>query len=88
MHMGPQLRHKDYLLAAVSTRNDNGTYRSRVALTAVKQGRPQSQRFIDFESFSAEVQADERALAGGKSWVDDQLRIASRAFPTDFGTIV
>lgn len=85
--MGAQFRHKDFLLAAVSTGNDNGSYRSRVALTAVKQGRPQSQRFIDFESFSTQALADQRAIDGGKLWIDNQARIASRAFPTDFGTI-
>jgi len=86
--MSAPLRYKDHRLTAVSTLDFDGTYRSRVALTVVRLGRPLSQRFVDFESFATKAEADERAIKGGKRWIDDQQRIASAAFPTEFDTLV
>jgi hypothetical protein len=86
--MTAPIRYKHYLLRAVSTLEFGGTYRSRAALIAVKDGRPRSQRFIDFESYSSREVADGRAIEGGKYWIEDQLRIARAAFPIDFDTLV
>jgi hypothetical protein len=86
--MTAPIRYQRYLLRAVSTLEFGGTYRARAALTAVKDGRPRSQRFMDFESFATKAAADERAIEGGKLWIDAQTRIASAAFPTEFDTIV
>jgi hypothetical protein len=86
--MNSKIRYRDYRLTAVSTLDLDGKYRSRVALTVARPGRPLSQRFIDFESFVTKEAADERAITAGKLWIDDQYRIASTAFPTEFDTLV
>lgn len=87
--MTVQTRYRDYRLTAVSTPDFGGKFRSRVALTVLKLGRPLSQRFVDFDVFSTKAAADERAIEGGKLWIDDQHRIASiTAFQTDYDTLV
>ena len=86
--MDAKIRYRDHRLAAVSTLDWDGAYRARVALTVVRPGRPLSQRFVDFEVFKTKAEADTRAIVGGKLWIDDQLRIANAAFPTEFDTLV
>ena len=86
--MNASTRYKDYRISAVSTLDFNATYRSRVVITEVRKGRPMSQRFLDFEAFSTRAAADERAIQGGKHWIDNRLRAASAAFRDEFDTIV
>ena len=54
----------------------------------VSAERPRLQRFVDFETFHDPVEADERAIEGGKVWVDHQIRLAVTSFPTDFATLI
>lgn len=87
--MTVQTRYRDYRLTAASTPDFGGSFRSRVALIVVKPGRPLAQRFVDFEVFSTKAAADQRAIDGGKHWIDDQERIASiTTFQTDYDTLV
>ena len=86
--MTVQTRYRDYRLTSASTPEFGGSFRSRVALVAVKPGRPLSQRFVDFEVFSTKAEADQRAIEGGKHWIDDQQRIARiTTFKTEYDTL-
>ena len=85
--MNAQIRYRDYRLSAISTADFNGTYRSRLAMTVVRKGRPLSQRFLDFEAFSTKEAADERAIQGGKDWIDDRERAASAQFRDEYDTL-
>ena len=86
--MTTSIRYKHYLVSPVSTLEFGGTYRSRAALISFQDGRPKSQRFVDFERCSTKAAADERAIEGGKAWIDDRLRDAKTSFRTDFDTLV
>ena len=85
--MGLKLTHRGYHLTSISTRNEDGSYQARVSIVQMNAGAPRSQRFADFETFSDRSEADERAIEGAKSWIDDQYWVARAAFPTDFATI-
>jgi hypothetical protein len=81
--------HKGYYLASMTTANGDGVgkYRARVAIMVLDGERTRSQRFVDFEDFTDETEANERAIAGGIDWIDLQLRQSRIAFPTDFSTL-
>jgi hypothetical protein len=81
--------HEGYILASLTTANGDGVgkYRARVAIMVLDGERTRSQRFVDFEDFTDETEANERAIAGGKDWIDLQLRQKQVAFPTDFATL-
>ena len=85
--MNSTFLYKGYQLATMTTRNDDGSYQARVAIMLASAARPCSQRFADFETFLDRAEAEERAIEGGKAWIDDQLALAGRSFPTDFATL-
>ena len=80
--------YKGYQLAPITTRNEDGSYQARVAIMRVGAERPRSQRFVDFEAFRDPVEADKRAIEGGKVWIEHQIRLAVTSFPTDFATLI
>jgi len=85
--MSSKITHRGYLLTPVSTRNDDGSYQARVSIVQMNADATRSQRFADFETFAERAAADERAIAGARSWIDDQALVARAAFPTDFATL-
>ena len=85
--MNSTVLYKGYRLATMTTQNDDGSYRARVAIMLIGTSRPCSQRFADFETFLDRAAAEERAIEGGKAWIDDQLGLAGRSFPTEFATL-
>jgi hypothetical protein len=85
--MKPRFLHQDYHLAAITTKTDDGKFRARVAIMALSGDRTRSQRFLDFETFDTEAQADERAIAGGKEWIDTHIRHESLGSNTNFAIL-
>ena len=85
--MSLKTTHRGYQLTPVSTRNEDGSYQARVSIVQMNDGATRSQRFADFETFAERSGADARAIAGAKSWIDDQYQLARTAFPTDFATL-
>lgn len=81
--------HEGYYLASMTTANGDGAgkYRARVAIMVLDGERTRSQRFVDFEDFSDEAEANERAIAGAKEWIDLQLRQSRIALRTDFASL-
>jgi hypothetical protein len=61
--MKEKFPHKGYHLAATTTKTDDWMFRARVAIMALSGERTRSQRFVDFERFATEGEADERAIA-------------------------
>jgi hypothetical protein len=85
--MKPKCFYRGYHLACISTQTDNGHYRARVAVMALDGERTRSQRFLDMETFGNEAEADERAIAGGKEWIDGQLHRERLDLPTNFAPL-
>ncbi len=73
--MATRCLYKDYYLTAGSIRTDSGRYQARVAITALAGEKTRSQRFLDLDEFATEAEAETRAIAGGKDWIDAQARI-------------
>jgi len=67
--------YKGYYLTSGSIRTESGRYQARVAVTALASEKTRSQRFLDLDDFATEAEADERAIAGGKDWIDAQARL-------------
>jgi hypothetical protein len=85
--MNTRFIHRDYHVLATTTRTDDGKFLARVAIMALSGDRTRSQRFVDFEAFDTEAQADERAIAGGKEWIDVHIRHERLASDTNFAIL-
>ena len=79
--------YRGYYLGPMSSPADDGRYRARVAIMSLDSNRTRSQRFLDMETYPTEIEADERAIAGGKEWIDTQMKQERLALPTDFAPI-
>ena len=79
--------YRSYCLASITTPSDDGRYRARVVIIALGDERTRSQRFLDLETFSSVAEAEDRAIAGGKEWVDKQLMQDQFQVPTDFAAL-
>lgn len=79
--MTPTLLYKGYRLAPTTTQDGDCQYQARVAIVTLSGDRPRSQRFIDFELFGDRSEADARAIAGGKEWVDAHLSAVRITYP-------
>jgi hypothetical protein len=85
--MKPKCYYKGYHLACITSAMDDGTFQARVAIMTLDAQRTRSQRFIDLEVFRDEAQADLRAIAGGKEWIEAQLRREQLEAPTNFAAL-
>jgi hypothetical protein len=74
--------YRGYYISSLTTLNDEGRFEARVAIMALDGERTRSQRFLDLEHFATEEEADERALAAAKEFIDAQL---DRDHPTMSG---
>jgi hypothetical protein len=79
--------HLGYHLAAITTKTEDGRFRARVAIMALSGDRTRSQRFVDFEVFSTEALADERAIAGGREWIDTHTMQERLGADTNFSVL-
>lgn len=62
--------HGGYYLAAAGTLEPGGRYRARVAVMALEATQTRFQRFLDFDLFSTEAEAEAHAVEAGKAWID------------------
>ena len=85
--MTPTFLYKGYRLTPTTTRDADGAYQARIAIITLSGDRPRSQRFVDFELFHGRHEADERAIAGGKEWIDAHLNVTRMSYPTRFATL-
>ena len=76
--------YKGFTFAGLSTQTDNGEYRARVAIMTLDGTRTSSQRFLDLEIFRTEAEANERAIAAAKGWIDEHSGQDQLALPTNF----
>jgi hypothetical protein len=76
--------YRGYHITATSTQIEEGRFRARVAIMVLSGDRTRSQRFLDFEAFATEGEADERAIAGGQEWIDEQIRHDKLGSPSNF----
>jgi hypothetical protein len=72
--MSSKCFYRGYYLSAITTPEDTGGYRARVAIMALDGDKTRSQRFVDFGLFASKDQADEHAIEAGKEWIDVQLK--------------
>lgn len=73
--------YKGYYLTSGSIRTDSGRYQARVAITALAGEKTRSQRFLDLDEYPTEAEANERAIAGGKDWIDVQAQLEAAPAP-------
>ena len=85
--MTPTFLYKGYRLTPSTTQDADGTYQARIAIVTLSGDRPRSQRFVDFELFHDRPEADERAIEGGKEWIDAHLNVTRMIYPTRFATL-
>lgn len=69
--MQPVQRHvfEDYLLSCTALSTPDGSFQSRVAITALGGQRTRAQRFLDLECFATEAEALDHARQAGMDWV-------------------
>ncbi len=79
--------YKGYTFAGVSTQTERGTYRARVAIMALDGTHTRSQRFLDLEIFPTELEANERAVAAAKAWIDANSENDRLSLPTNFAAL-
>ena len=66
--------YRGYYLTASSTPEPDFGYMARVAIMALGGDKTQSQRFLDLQVFSSELEANDHAVKAGKDWIDAQLQ--------------
>ena len=81
------LTYKGYTVSNRTTQMEDGRYRAQAAVISLHGGRTRSQRFLDFETFRTEVEAEVRALAGAMAWIDQELRQDRLALPSSFAAL-
>lgn len=84
--MSATFLYKGYCLAPTTTQETDGSYQARIAIVTLSGARPRSQRFVDFEWFPDRAGADERAISGGKDWVDAHLSVTRMSYPIRFAS--
>jgi len=85
--MTSTLLYKGYRLAPTTTQDSDSLYQARVAIVTLSGDRPRSQRFVDFELYGDRDEADARAIAGGKEWIDAHLSVTRMTYPARFATL-
>ena len=85
--MKPAGSHNGHMFVCVSTQTDTGKFRARVAIMALDGSRTRSQRFLDLETFPTEADANDRATAAAKAWIDANAENDRLALPTKFAAL-
>lgn len=77
--------YKGYIVTDLTTRTEDGRYKARAAIISLEGTRTRSQRFLDFETFRTQAEAQARALAAARAWIDadqdDRLALPSNFLP-------
>ena len=79
--------YQGFYLGSITCPTDDGRFQARVAIMALDSGRTRSQRFLELETFETAALAEERAIAGGKQWIDVQISQDRLRLPTNFAPI-
>jgi hypothetical protein len=79
--------YRGYHVTSTTSQAEEGRFRARVAVMVLSGDRTRSQHFLDFETFATEAEADARALAGAKDWIDEQFRHDSLRSPSNFASL-
>jgi hypothetical protein len=85
--MNEKLLHAGYYLSSMSNPADGGGFQSRVAVMVLSAEKTRSQRFLDFECYPTQAQANRRAIEGGKEWVDAQVSREMFREPTNLAAL-
>jgi len=79
--------YNGHMFVCVSTQTDGGKYRASVAIMAIDGSRTRSQRFLDLETFPTELEANERAVAAAKAWIDANSENDRLSLPTNLAAL-
>jgi hypothetical protein len=66
--------YREHILSCRPMKLDDGKFQARVAITSAIGDKTMSQRFLDLEVFTLEVDAIERARTAGMDFVDAHMK--------------
>jgi hypothetical protein len=84
--MKQRILYKGYHVS-VMTSSVGGGFQARAAIMVLSEDRTRSQRFLDFDCFRTENEADTHAIEGAKEWIDVEVQRSAFLGPTNFAAL-